>query len=454
MPTVVALATQRTGINSRLIIIPETYGSEGQDPGSPEPFVFPLADESGYEADQAIEEAPVYTGSSLTPDVVDMNFEAGGTLPAAMEFTTIKRLLRLFFGPSGVVEPEGPSGDLVEFVIPTTMGSRPQSFQVADNFMESTAQYQRSRYNIINTISFPFATAGQGKYNLEVIGIGDLVETASGGTVVDDGYTPMSYFNTRMIVNDIVVAGLTNFDDSITCGAQRTEVGANQGKAGGITTGFYKASGSMATIYAVDGSGVESNNYLYNLWKNKTQFVIECIYTDLPLEQATQFFRRRYLVRISRPKRKAGGNGGKVQEFTWQTVRGGKTQASAITGTWEAENFGANLGPFTVPATSNLGVKIDGAATLTIPITAGSRTTDQVVTELNAHVGFTAVATAENFLGRIMIKSKTKGSATSKVQIDTAVSNSLHTLFGFTATIYTGKGSATSPVPVIYQVYS
>lgn len=435
---------QRRGIASRVLIAPEDSGWD-VDPATVRRFVVPLMDKAGYKGSQGTEEAPVFTGLSLPPGVVDMNREATGPMPCGLEFLFLGQLLYTgVFGVNGYLKPRGATAKLHQFFIPTVMGSGPKSFQVIRHFAESTPLYFRNPGSRVTSIDWQHATAGRVGYIVNLMGSGDEKKTdLTGGTTTDHGYSAASYFNHVMRVNGLTLVGLTSFSDVLDLQAARTDVSANDGKAGSITTGFFSAKGTLGTIFGVDGASVENNYYLYDLGENKTEIVVECIYSDLPPDICTQFFRKRYWVRLSKNSPEPGGVAGLIQEPTWTMVRSANNK-------FAAEAIGDNLGTFNIPASSNLGVKLNGGATITAPLVAGAaRTVDQVVTDLNAHAPLTAVAVIDKFMGRVRITSKTTGAAGS-VQIDTAVTGSRHVELGFDGTIILGKDNC----PLLYELYN
>lgn len=436
MPTEFPLAEQRRLVWSQVALTPENDGWDVEPIAtSPASFLLPLSETMEFNLEQGMESAPAFMGDILPHNVVDMQYTADLTFPLSFEFVTLGRVCALYFGANGMSKPEGATGKIFDFFLPTTVGSKPKSTNATSKKLESTIQYERLGGIVPHSIKFPFMVAGMAKYSLGAMGSGSFYTTThAGSAAVNDGFEPASYLNYTAIINDIVASGLTNFTIDSTQTATRTDVGSRQGRAGAILTGSHSANGEIGMMHSIDGSGIESNNNLTTLWQNKTIFPVECIYSDLPGDLATQFFRMRFYVRIGKPKTSVGGEAGDIQTANWQMVRGTAAQPTD----WCAELIGDNKGPFTIPATSNFGIKIDNASTITVPITAGSRTLAQIVTELNAHVGFSAVAVARNLLGFLVIAAKSKGT-TSKVQVDGTVLNSTHTLFGMATTAYFGR---------------
>jgi hypothetical protein len=450
MPGISApLVQQRKGISSQVIWIPELDGWD-KDPATVNAFSMPLADKTSYKVHTDLIEAEIYDGTQLPPATVTGNSMADGSLNLGLEYTFLGRMMKCAVGANGYLQPEGATGKLKQFVIPTTPGSSPISGQVLRRSNESTAQIFRATGNFVNTIHFPFATSGRATYELGLIGSGREYPTlpAGFGSITNDGYNPANYFNMQMIINGYIVVGLTNFDDTLDFHCSRQDVGANSGYAGSVNVGYIGAGGQLGLIWSVDGAGVESNYNLQDMAKNEVEFAIDCVYANKPLNIATEFFRRRYWARLSRSSPDFGGNAGLIQDPKWQMVR----SSAAL---WPAERIADNLGPFTLTGSNNvLGVKIDNGSTIPITFATGSVTVDAMVTACNAVGGFSAVAIADNYMGRLRITSKTTGSVTSKVQIDVATSNSAHTILGLTGTIYAGFGTSTVGCPMIYDNYN
>lgn len=438
---------QRRGIGFQFIIIPED--SWDNDPAIVNAYVGPVAEKVSLKTTQAIEDAPVYDGTMLPPQVVDMNNEAGGSVSFGLDYKFLARVLKLVFN-GGVTQPEGATGKLKRFTIPTNISDRPKSFQTLQRHLEGTTQIFRNPGCKVGTIQFPFSTVGRATYSVNVLGSGRLNTTyppAFPANPVKDAYSPANYTNMRMVVNNKIVVGLTSFDDTLDCQAKRTEVGANEGYAGGITTSFFKANGNLGTIWGVDGDGIESNDNLLSLARNKTVIPLECIYANKPLDQATEWFRRRYYIRISMTTPDGGGDEGETQEVEWRMVREGM---------WPAEIIGENLGSYTIPGASVLEFTVTGtnAGTISVSIAAGVKTAKEIADILNADVAFAAALEADSMLGRLRIQKKTNDGADGTLAVNTAAVGSCHALLGFTATVYAGYGTAAIPCPLVYDVFS
>lgn len=449
IPVENTLPRQRKGIGSTVEIIREDDGWD-VDPATANSYLVPLSDKIGLKVNQDLTDAINYNGRPFSAGVIEGLQTADGAIPLNLDFVFIGRILRILTGSDGYSQPEGATGKLHEFVFPLDLGWAPDTFQVVRNSNEATALLLRTTGHTPKSIHFPFSVSGQAKYELVAPGSGKEFRTLPAGYVAhDDGYSPVSYSNSRMIINNLVVAGLTNFDDTVDFGTARQDVGGSL-YAGGLNNGLITAQIMIGTVFSQDGSGIESNFNLYDLADNETEFAIECIYADKKLgNHPTQWLRRRYWVRLSKSSPDFGGNAGLIQEAKAFIV-------PSVNAIWAPELY-AGIDPnYTIGASAKLGIKISGVsggATIPIDITTGTRTAQQIVDDLNANATFTSGADAYVFLGRPMIVHKSKGT-TATLQIDTAQVGSCHAALGFTGTVYAGKGSATSPVPIYWQLYN
>lgn len=443
VPLSIPLAQQRSGIQTAVDLIPEDAWA--QDPGAPIPFRLPVSDKVGYKAHGSLDEAPAYDGTMLTPDKVDMNREADGAIPCGLEFLTKGRVLKLGFGANGYSQPSGGTGKIHKFRIPTTIGSMPISFQIVKRKLQATAMAIRTLGNYISSINYPFATAGRASYTLNCIGNGKELKTSIGGAASYDGYRAKSYFNMRMIIAGKIVLGLTSFEDTLDFGISRTDVGANEGLAGGLVPAYITAKGKLGTVLTITGTGIEADFNLWDIADAQTPIYIEYICANNKLSIATEWFRKRYCVRLVMNSPEHAGKSGETQEYDWELVRDGL---------WSAERFADIAGTYNIAAGDVIGVKLNGGGTVSIPLTTGAaRTAAQIVADFNAVAGFTALADAYEFMGRPMLVTKLTGTGAS-IQIDTAVGSSAHAKFGWDNIAYTGEGTAALPCPLIYEVYN
>jgi len=92
--------------------------------------------------------------------------------------------------------------------------------------------------------------------------------------------------------------------------------------------------------------------------------------------------------------------------------------------------------------TDSLKIKIDGAAAITVTLTAGARTPTQLVSDINTAISATGTASVEN--GRVVIKSKATTGSASSVQID--ATGTAQTVLGFDTVLHSGYNAA----PIIF----
>lgn len=433
------MTTQRLGSLSRLCIIPET--SWNQDPGAPVSHVLPLSGQGGFKTDQALIEAPIFTGTRFPFGVVTGNTTAAGRIPLQLEFNTMARIFRRFFGSGGYSRPG--SGKLHRFKIPTD-NSGPESFQLEAQFLEATPVYVRAKGCYAGSIGLQYSTEGVAGYDLEVMGSGAEAYTTLDATPEDDGYSAVSYFNGFAKLNQLGLVGLTEFSANLDGGLSRQDVAFNGGIAGGINSGAINARGRLGLTFRTTGAGAEDDLYYYMLAVNNTEVEIECVWTDLPPDIATKFLRFRGIAtRFSRSAPQPGGAAGLIIGQDWQIIR---STAADI----KPEIFGTILGPYNIgAATDQFAAKIDGVAK-TVTLTNGAaRTAAQIVAELNADAPFFAVAEADVFLGRVRIKSRTAGTGGS-VQFDTAVADHCGAVLGFHNAVITGDNDT----PLVIEVYN
>lgn len=437
------VAAQRQGTATRAIWYPEIDG-EGADPGAPVGVVLPLAEKAAFGPSQNMIDAPVFDGTMLPGDVIPGLITAQGGLPLGLEFTTIGHLLYAMFGKSdGYLRPATP-GTLHEFFTPTSFGPSAGSGQVQYEYGPATIQYLRYRYARINSLGFEFAPEGQARASVDLMSSGDEVQTDLAGTKTDNGYAAASYFNGKLLADDVSIAGLvTAFGINFNANLSRQDSVLNAGIAAAINFGKLGFSGNLELMMQKGGSTIASDLAFYNKAVNQTRTKIECIWSDLPPAQATKWLRvviTRALFGRAVPA--PGGPNGVVLRQSFKAPN----DASAKT---KAELFGTVLGPYaiTLGVNDKLSVKKDGAAGTVITLTAGAaRTAAQIAAEIDA--GLTGVD-SEEFMGRVMIRHATAGAASS-VAIDTAEPNSAHTTLGMGATVRTGKDNC----PILVQLYN
>jgi len=435
------VAAQRQGTGTRAIWYPET--TEGTDPGSPLGFVLPLAERASFGPSQNMIDAPVFDGTMLPGDVIPGLITAQGGLPLGLEFTTIGHLLFALFGKTDGYARPG-SSTLHEWNVPTAFGASAGSGQVQYEYGPATIQYLRYKYARINSLGFEFAPEGQARASVDIMGSGDEAQTDLAGTKTDNGYSAASYFNGKLLSDDTSIAGLvTAFGLNFMANLSRQDSVLNSGIAASINFGKLTFGGYLELMMQKAGSSPASDLTFYNKAVNQTRVKLECVWSDLPPASATKWLRviiTRALFGRAVPA--PGGPNGVVLRQSFKAPN----DSSAKT---KAELFGTVAGPYaiTLGVNDKLSVKKDGAAGTVVTLTAGAaRTATQIAAEIDA--ALTGVD-SEEFMGRVMIRHATAGSASS-VAIDTAEPNSAHTTLGMNSTVRTGKDNC----PILVQLFN
>jgi hypothetical protein len=433
MPSNLTPLPRRQGVKTRQVMYAEPDAAPGTNPGSPVGYILPLADESGFGTEQGRIQAPVFKGKRKPYGSVLGNINAAGEAPYGLEFRTFLRVLRQFVGPNGYTRPGGGTTSLHRIFTPTVDDSSPGSVQIEDQSLETPVQYIRNRYVRPGSINLSYANEGVARYGVSWMGIGDELRTSLAGTVNDEGYKAVSFFNGYAKLNGYYLVGMSDFAITFDGGLSRGDAAFRGGIAASVDFGVINISGRLALMFATNGAAPENNLNFYDMAVNNQAIPLEVIWTDTN-ETLSDSWCRIIIpgTKFSRRGFRPGGAAGKLitQDFTVDD----DTASNKIA----AEKYGIR-GPYNIGAsTFNLGVKDTGGSTIITALTQGAaRTTDQVVTELNANVSFSAAFTAENFLGRVMIRHKTLGAAKS-IQVDTATANSAHSILGFDNVVFSG----------------
>jgi hypothetical protein len=427
--------TQRIGNWSRLILYPE--GTWNSDSGITTGYVLPLVDQSGFGDSQDPIQVPIYTGDVLPFDDIPGLIQSGGDLPLGLEYLTIGYLLKSYFGANGYLRPGAGAGSEHQFFIPTIAGSQMGSFQLQSEFLEPTAQYLRGRGIKPGAFNWQGEVSGFNRYGVSVIGSGSMPNSDLAGSKINNGFAGSNYFDGSITYqpsggSKTTLADVVGFRCRLFNSLARQDAFFNAGQAASVNGFQYEAEGALALQMQDSGAGPAGNLNFYNDAVNRTIVTLDVIYANGPLQTCTSFLRFQLAaLRYFRMAPRPGGSRAIMYEQAFRLVRGNNVQVAG-------EYMLPTLGTFNIgPTTNKLGIKVDGGATQTVTLTQGAtRTTDQVVTDIAALplVG----AAADNYAGRVRISSNTKG-ATSSIQIDTAVANSGHTLFGADGTARAGK---------------
>jgi hypothetical protein len=435
---------QRQGIKTRQIFYPERDGF-GIDPDPAVGYLMPLADEAGYGTGDTLVNAPVFKGTRKPDGVVNGMITAEGENPYGMEFRTFPRVLREFFGAGGYVRPGGGTTGLHRLFIPTDPDAEMGSCQLQDESRESPVQYHRYPGTRPGTVNLAYANEGVARYGVGFMGSGYEERTSLGGTVNDEGYKAVSYFNGHARLNGYFLVGMTDFSLSLDGGLSRADAAFRSGIAASINYGAINVSGRLGLMFSTVGSAPENNLNFYDMAVNQTAVPLEVMYTDAPPTIADQWCRIILAAtRFSRRGFRPGGAAGKLITQDYRLVDDASADLAA-------EKFNTTRGPYVLTTDNKIGIKINGGAT--IPITLGTASTTitnaAAVAAINANVTFSALAVAEEFNGRIMLRTIGKGS-TYSIQIDTAQTDSAHTILGFDGVAFTGY----SDTPLLIEFYN
>lgn len=414
---------QRLGTRSRGLFIPESDGV-GVDPASPQKFVIPLSNVDGYKTDQPRTKAKIYDGTRNSKGSVKGMISAQGDIPVSLDFRFQGLANDRFFGH----DVYSRVGTLHRWLGVGTPGS----FQYQREHLQSPTLYNRGQGLFLGSMKMDVQTSGQAVVTLSTMGLGREVYTDVGGTLTN--YAPFvafNYFDGSISLNGTNLASVTAFNATDNNNLQGQDAAFLAGQKAGINPGLYDGEGDLGLIYDTDNG----DNY-YQQAIQDTICTIICLWANKPLTAGpTQWMRRIWpAVLFSRGSVPAGGEAGLTQTQHWNT------QVAATD--WPAEAFTTLVGPWTVPGSAHLGVKIDGGSTIDVAIAAGSKTAAAIAAILNADATFLAAALASDFNGRLSIKSRSIVAATSKVQIDTATTGSIHALVGFSGSIFSGYPAA------------
>lgn len=435
---------QRQGIKTRQIFYPERSGF-GIDPSPAVGYLMPLADEAGFGTSDSLVRAPIFKGTRKPDGVVNGMITAEGENPYGMEFRTFPRVLREFFGVGGYVRPGGGSTSLHKMFIPIDPDAEMGSCQIQEESRETPTQYIRNRGVRPGTINLSYANEGVARWGGGFMGSGDEVRTNLGGTVNDEGYKAVSYFNGHARLNGYYLVGMTDFSLSLDGGLSRADAAFRGGVAASINYGAINVTGRLGLMFSTAGSAPENNLNFYDMAVNQTPVPLEVMYTDAPPAISDSWCRIILAAtRFSRRGFRPGGAAGKLITQDYQLIDDASADIAA-------EKFSINRGPYTLTTNNKLGIKVNGGAT--IPITLGTASTTitlaAAIAAINANVTFSNLAIAEEFNGRIMLRTIGKGSNYS-IQIDTAQTDSAHSILGFDGVAFTGY----SDTPLLIEFYN
>jgi len=291
-----------------------------------------------------------------------------------------------------------------------------------------------------------YANEGVARYGMSFMGIGDEVYTNLAGTINDEGYKAVSYFNGSAKLNGYFLVGMSDFSIAFDFGLSRQEAAFRQGIAAAINYGLINATGNLGLMFSTSGAAPENNMNFYNMAVNNTPVPLEIVWANNPLELATMWCRIILsATRFGRKGFRPGGTNGKIISQPYEMT-------TDDSGDIAAEKFNTIPGPtYTLTTNNKLGIKVNGGSTMAITLGNASTTITltAAVAAINAHAPFAALATAEEWHGRIMLRTIGKGSSFS-LQIDTAQTDSAHTILGFDGVAFTGFNDE----PMMIEVYN
>lgn len=423
--------------DTRTIWYPEGGSTPGADTGITVGYVVPLAGQNGVTDTQEPVRMPIGMGDGLSDSLVAGIIRAGGQMPLGLDFDFFGFPLAATYTGYGHV-----SGTLLHefFEDVATAGARPQTFQLQDEYLESTAKYVRGKYNRVSELNCSGAEAGGAQVSVQVSGNGDIVETDLAGTKTNYGFTAANYFDgyikykvSGTTYNLTGTTAVNAFSSRLFRSVEVPPAFMNAGVGAHVTAGTLGAECQLGIPANVGGTGPTADLTLYSDAVNRRVVSIDFLLANGPLATCTAYWRRQIIAALVFRQRPmpAPGTNGLMYNARLEISRMAAAYMKAY-----AEYHSTNKTTFNIGASTNkLAVKVDGGAAQVFTLTQGSaRTTDQLVTDCAALTG----ATVDNFLGFLRFTSATAGSGGS-IQIDTAQADSAHSVIGFDGTARAGR---------------
>lgn len=429
---------QRQQKDTRTIWYPEAANAPGADPAIPVGIVVPLAGENGVADTQDPSRMPIGMGDGLSDSLVAGLIRYGGSMPIGIDFDFFGYALASIYSGYAHV---GATLLHEFFEDVATAGARPSTFQLQDELLEPPPQFTRGRYNRLSEIACNAAESGGAQATLQVMGVGDIVDTDLGGTKTNYGFEAASYFDTaiKYTVGGVthVLSGTSAANAFSTRVFRATDVPPAFGNAGvgaHVSCGVLSAEAQIGIPVNVGGTGPSANLSMYSDAKNRRVVGIEFILANGPFATCTAYWRRQIVAGFvfrQRPKPAPGTSG-----LTYNARVEVSRMRPALMRVC-AEYHATIKGPYAIDGTCDkLGIKVDGGATQVITLTHGAtRSAEDLMTDVNATLNG---ATADEFLGWPRLTSNTYGTASS-IQIDTTIANSAHEVLGFDGTARGGR---------------
>jgi len=410
----------------------------GTDPASPVGFTAPMAAElSATGIGRDLIPVPLFRGDFNPDSLFQGDFMAALSLKLNLDAIFVGRAVRAFTGldSSPVARAEGY---LHEFAFDPSVG--PGGHQLQADVLEGAFSF-RSAGMRGDKFGIQSANKGPTTYNLDLLGIGLLIEAAlGGGTPSKDAFTPFSYLDGYIRKNGTLLGNVGGHQYNFARNCQRVDVVGSGGIAADIIPDALTLTGQLDTFF--------QDLDHYNEAKNFSDVEIECLWGDKRLDLMTQFFQ------IIIPKFKFS--------LAWPTfttkgpiAHSQKCQMDLN----ETVSLPARLftkpGPFNIPASSNLGIKVNGGGTVTKAITTGAaRTAAQIAADIGTVSGLLAADTwpknkAVPIGPRLLLETSAAGS-TKSIQIDTTVTGDCSAVLGLSNVASSGR----DPVAALIRIFN
>ena len=401
--------------------------------------IAPLADEATDELSADPYEIPQWMGNGMLNDPTGTGKQMyGGAVPLYQEFEFAPWAYFQFFTADGYLRPgAGTNIDHDFFIVPSGFPDI-ATVKVQNEWLEGTPVFQRHEEVTITGYQLQDAEVGAPRWSLDLLGIGsDPINTDLAGTKTNNGTPNFNYHHGSLVyevdgTRHTISREINGWTCNVANGATRREAWY-QAAAGSINVGKINAQGTLSFVMQRDGTGPGTDLNFYSDAKNERVIFIDKIQTDRPLSSATKFRRDRLAILVYPRTHHVGGSRAPGLSLPWRL-------ANHSDASWRAEYIAKIAGPYNITAGVNdkLGFKDNGGATVTATLPAGAAVSGQAVVDaINAALAGSAYQFAQRWP---TIVSSTKGSSSS-VQIDTAVAQSAHALFGFDNVARSGRSS-------------
>lgn len=378
-----------------------------------EAYVVPLSGPATVTGETPLEDVPLYRGLAETMDTVTGKARAAGDLPTNLDTRFSPHFWTLLFGRSAYsVTAFGTGFYRHRWGIGEGLATNIQ----LDSLSPTTLSFVFENA-LSGGFSMAAAAVGPATYTQRWTGTGEETAIQIDATPTVEPFRAMSSLNGQIILDNVVLdAVVTEFGQDFGTDLQSVDPYFYTYQT---LTGYgdIRDSGNLTVLY--------EDRSLYDLALTEARPMLDCMYTNIPTaSNPTEWVRFiRGATRLSRATPPHGGKGGMPQRFAFRGVPYDASNLAGIGG-----EIMSKVGPFAIAGTDvDLHFKIDGGSTITKTLTTGgARTAAQIVTDIGSFTG----GTADVFLGRVRIKSNSKGAASS-VQIVDAGANSAHDVMQF-----------------------